>query len=77
MYLVKFLEEKNSTMSDYSLIDNLKDLSNLLSNRDCDLEKGDHSVIYRGEDISEGLLVSMMGQTFDLDGYTASETDSF
>ncbi|XP_065925641.1 uncharacterized protein [Magallana gigas] len=77
MDLVKFLEEKNNTMSDHSLIDNLRDLSNLLSNRDCDLEKGDHSVKYRKGDISEGLLESMMGQTFDLDDFTVNETDSF
>lgn len=45
--LVKFLDENNSTMSDFSLIDNLRNLSNLLSNRDFDLEKGGHSVRYR------------------------------
>lgn len=75
--LAKFLEEKTSTMSDYSLIDNLRDLSNLLSNKACDLEKGDHSVRYSEGDFSEGLLKSIMGQTFDLDGYIVTETDSF
>lgn len=35
MGVVEFLEEKHSTMSDFSLIDNLKDLKNLLSNRNC------------------------------------------
>uniref|UniRef100_K1RIS6 Tripartite motif-containing protein 38 n=1 Tax=Magallana gigas TaxID=29159 RepID=K1RIS6_MAGGI len=34
MDVVEFIEEKHSTMSDYSLIDNLRDLTNLLSNRD-------------------------------------------
>ncbi|XP_065925025.1 E3 ubiquitin-protein ligase TRIM71-like [Magallana gigas] len=77
MDLVKFLEEKHSTMSDYSLIENLRDLSNLLLNRDCDLEKGEHSVKYRKGDINEGLLESMMGQTFDLDDFNVTETDSF
>ncbi|XP_052706609.1 uncharacterized protein LOC128182045 [Crassostrea angulata] len=77
MDLVKFLEENNNTMSDHSLIENLRDLSNLLSNRDCDLDKGDHSVRYRGGGISEGLLVSMMGQTIDLDDFTVTETGSF
>uniref|UniRef100_K1R4R3 Uncharacterized protein n=1 Tax=Magallana gigas TaxID=29159 RepID=K1R4R3_MAGGI len=77
MELVKFLEKKNNTMSDYSLIENIRDLSNLLSNKDCDLEKGDYSVRFRRGDISEGLLESMMGQTFDLDDFTVTETESF
>lgn len=66
MDLVKFLEENNSTMSDFSLIDNLRNLSNLLSNRECDLVEGDHSVRYKRGTISEDLLESMMVQTFDL-----------
>uniref|UniRef100_A0A8W8IYZ2 B box-type domain-containing protein n=1 Tax=Magallana gigas TaxID=29159 RepID=A0A8W8IYZ2_MAGGI len=77
MDLVKFLEEDNSTMSDYSLIDNIRNLSNLLSNRDFYLEKGDYSERYKSGDISEGLLESMMGQTFDLDDFIVIETGSF
>ncbi|XP_065924427.1 uncharacterized protein [Magallana gigas] len=77
MDLVKFLEEKHGTMSDYSLIENLRDLTSLVSNTDIDIEKGDHSVRYRRGDISEGLLESMMGQTFNLDEITVNETHSF
>ncbi|XP_052706488.1 uncharacterized protein LOC128181946 [Crassostrea angulata] len=75
--LVKFLEEKHSTISDYSLIDNLRDLINFVANADNDIEKRGHSVRYRKGDISVGLLESMMGQTFDLNDVTVSETDSF
>ncbi|XP_065928726.1 tripartite motif-containing protein 2-like [Magallana gigas] len=75
--LVEFLEDKHGTMSDYSLIDNLRDLTNLVSNTDSDIERGDHSVRYRGGDISEGSLESIMGQTFDLDDFSVTETDSF
>nr|XP_034309489.1 uncharacterized protein LOC117683771 [Crassostrea gigas] len=67
--LVEFLEDKHGTMSDYSLIDNLRDLTNLVSNTDIDIERGDHSVRYRRGDISEGSLDSIMGQTFDLDDF--------
>uniref|UniRef100_K1PTY3 Uncharacterized protein n=1 Tax=Magallana gigas TaxID=29159 RepID=K1PTY3_MAGGI len=75
---VKFLEDKHSTMSDYCLIDNHRDLmTNLKSNKDSDKEKGYFSARYRGGVINEGILESMMGQTLDLDDITVTETDSF
>lgn len=75
---VKFLEEKHSTMSDYCLIDNHRDLmTNLKSNKDSDKEKGYFSARYRGGVINEGIPESMMGQTLDLDDITVTETDSF
>uniref|UniRef100_A0A8W8MUN2 B box-type domain-containing protein n=1 Tax=Magallana gigas TaxID=29159 RepID=A0A8W8MUN2_MAGGI len=77
MDLVKFLEEKHGTMSDYSLIENLRDLRSLVSNTDIDIEKGDHSVRYRKGDINNVLLESMMGQTLNLDEITVNETHSF
>lgn len=64
-------------MSDYILIDNLRDLSNLISNKDRDIKKENHSVRYRRGDISEGLLESMMGQTLDFDDISVNEIDSF
>lgn len=72
--LVKFLEEKHSTMSDYSLIDNLRDLTSLVSNKDSDLEWGKYAVRYRRGNINEGSIQSMMGHTFDLDNITVTET---
>lgn len=61
-------------MSDLSLIDNLRDLFNLLSNKDSDIETGDYSLRYMGGDINNGLLESMMGQTFDFDDTFLTET---
>ncbi|XP_052704912.1 uncharacterized protein LOC128180798 [Crassostrea angulata] len=74
---VKFLEDKHSIMSDYSLIENLRDLTNLVSNTDGNIEKGDYSLMYREGGIGEELLESMMGHTFDVDDITVTETDSF
>ncbi|XP_065925876.1 uncharacterized protein [Magallana gigas] len=75
--LLKFLEEKHNTMSDYSLIDNLRDLTNLVSNTDSEKEKGDFSLRYKIGHIREGSLESMMGQTFDFDDINVTERDAF
>lgn len=77
MDLVNLLEGKHSTLSDYSLISNLRDLNNLLPNTDSDKENGDHSVRYRRGVISEGLLDSMMGETLYLVSVSVTEADSF
>lgn len=77
MDLVNLLEGKHSTMTRYSLIDNLRNLDNFLPNRDSYNEKGDHSVKYRGGVINEGLLESMMGRTHDLDDISVTEADLF
>lgn len=45
--LCKFLEDKHSTMSDSSLIDNLRDLRRLVSKTNNDVDKGNQSVRYR------------------------------
>lgn len=75
--LVKFLDEKHSTMSDF--IENLRDLTNLVSNTDSDRKGGGHSVRYKRGDISKGFLESILGETFDLDviTVTCTENDSF
>lgn len=77
--LVTFLEQKHSTMSDYSLLDNLRDFPKLMPDIDCDIgrEKDDYSIRYSSWDISEELLQSIMGQTFDLDDICFTEADSF
>lgn len=77
--LVKFLEERHSTMSDFSFIDNLKNLACLTSVRDGDLQRESHLLRYRGGIINEGSLESLMGQTFDLDSIAVEviETKSF
>lgn len=45
----KFPEDKHSTMSDSSLIDNLRDLRRLVSKTNNDVDKGNQSVRYRRE----------------------------
>lgn len=64
-------------MSDYGLIDNLRDLTNLVFERDSEIEMGDHLVEYRRGDISEMLLESMMGQILDWDAITIIERGLF
>lgn len=66
-------------MSDYSLLDNLRDFPKLMPDIDCDIgrEKDDYSIRYGSWDISEELLQSIMGQTFDLDDICFTEADSF
>lgn len=51
--LAKFLEEKYRTMSDYSLIDNLRDGKNLISNNEIDIENKDFL-----RDINKGVLMT-------------------
>lgn len=66
-------------MSDYSLLDNLRDFPKLMPDIDCDIgrEKDDYSIRYGSWDISEELLQSIMGQTFDLGDICFTEADSF
>lgn len=64
-------------MSDYSLIDNLRDLTNLVSTTDRDIGKGGHSVRYRRGEINEKSLEFMMRQTLGLDDINVTERDSF
>lgn len=75
--LLTFLDENYSTMSDYGLIENLRDLTNLVSNTGSGKEKGDYLLEYRRGDISEVLLESMMGQTLDLDAIAITERGLF
>lgn len=64
-------------MSDYGLIDNLRDLTNLVFERDSQIKRGDHLVEYSRGDISEVLLESMMGQILDWDAITITERGFF
>lgn len=65
--LLKFVEEKYRTMSEYSLIDNLRDLVKLVSNTNNDKEKTIFAARYKEGQINETLLKSMMGQISDLE----------
>lgn len=74
--LVKYLEESHATMSDFSLIDNLRNLACLASIREGDIQKEGRLIRYRGWIINEGFLESIMGQTFDLDSIAVDVMDS-
>lgn len=77
MDVVEFMEEKHSTMSDFSLIDNLRDLTNLLSNRDRGIRILGYPLRYEENLIKEDLLKLMMGDIVDLNDITVIESDSF
>lgn len=77
MGVVEFLEEKHSTMSDFSLIDNIKDLKNLLFNRNCGIRIFGYPLRYQEKSIKEELLESFTGEMFDLDDISVIERDSF
>lgn len=64
-------------MSDYCLIDNLRDLANILSTNDGEIDQGNLSTRYRRWDIRKDSVKYMIGQTFDLDGITVTEINSF
>ncbi|XP_061184795.1 uncharacterized protein LOC133192804 [Saccostrea echinata] len=75
--IAKFLEENNSTMSDYGLIDNHKELTQLLSSLDVDIKNCKHSVRYSKGEISDEVMENMIGKTWDLDDISLTEASSF
>lgn len=77
--LVNFIEERHSTMSDLNLIDNLKDLTKLMNNREKKkgLQKENHLVRYNYGHIRDDLLKSMMEHTFCSENIASTETDPF
>lgn len=54
-------------MSEYGLIDNLRDLVKLVSNTNNDKEKTSFAARYKVGQINETLLKSMMGHISDLE----------
>lgn len=52
-------------MSDYCLIYNLRDLANILSTKDGEIDQGNLSTGYRRGDIRKDSVKYMIGQTFD------------
>lgn len=77
--VVNFIEEKRSTMSDLSLIDNLRDLTKLINNREnnISLQKENHLVRYNYSHSRNDLLKSMMGHAFCSENIALTQTDSF
>ncbi|XP_061178366.1 uncharacterized protein LOC133187007 [Saccostrea echinata] len=74
---VKFIEDNKSAMSDYSLIVNHRELTQLLSDLDIDIRESKHSLRYRKGEISDEVLNTMIGKTLDLKDISLTETSSF
>lgn len=77
--LAKFLEENHNTMTDYSLLEKLTDLNNMMSNKGSDNEEEKHLLKYENYGVCKGLLKLMMGQISDLKhtSFCLSEAKSF
>ncbi|XP_062610545.1 uncharacterized protein LOC134272312 [Saccostrea cucullata] len=73
----QFIEENNSTMSDYSLIDNHRDLTKMLSRLEVYKTIYGHSVRFIRGEIKEERLESLVGKTLNLDNIGVSQKDSF
>ncbi|XP_062611770.1 uncharacterized protein LOC134273599 [Saccostrea cucullata] len=74
---VEFMEENNSTMSDYSLIDNLRELTKMLSKLEVNRTNCEHSVRFIRGEINDDLLKSLIGKTTDLDDIGVTQINSF
>ncbi|XP_062568695.1 uncharacterized protein LOC134230852 [Saccostrea cucullata] len=75
--MVKFMEENSSTMSDYGFMDSHRELTKMLSDQDVDIKDCKHSVRYVKGEISDEVLVKMIGKTLDFDDISLTETNSF
>ncbi|XP_062609426.1 uncharacterized protein LOC134271196, partial [Saccostrea cucullata] len=74
---VKFMEDNNVTMSDYSLIDNHRELTQLQPTLDVDLNDCKHSVRYSKGEINDEVLHSLSGKTLYLNDISLTEENSF
>ncbi|XP_061185024.1 uncharacterized protein LOC133193041 [Saccostrea echinata] len=75
---VKFMEDNKSDMSDYSLIDNHRELTQLLSDLNVDIKiDSKQSVRYSKGKISDEVLKNLIGKTLDLNKISLTETSSF
>ncbi|XP_062572774.1 uncharacterized protein LOC134234737 [Saccostrea cucullata] len=75
--IVKFMEENNSTMSDYSLIDNHRELTKMLSELNIHTTNCKHSTRFTRGEINDDLVESLVGKTLHLDSITVTQTNSF
>ncbi|XP_062608664.1 uncharacterized protein LOC134270464 [Saccostrea cucullata] len=74
---VEFMEVNNSTMSDYSLIDNHRELTKMLSELEVHMTNCEHSVRFTRGEIKDDFLNSMVGKTWDLDDTDVTIKNSF
>jgi hypothetical protein len=73
----KFMEENNSTMSDYNLIDNHRELLKLVSAGEEDTKICEYSLRYTRKVPDNEELDSLMGKMLDLEDICITETNSF
>ena len=71
------MREKSGTMTDIILIKAHRELTKVLSTQVNAAQKSDFFLRHEGGDINNTVLESMMGQTFDAEQITVTETDSF
>ncbi|XP_061184998.1 uncharacterized protein LOC133193013 [Saccostrea echinata] len=64
---VEFMEDNNSTMSDYSLIDKQRELTKMLSELEVHMANCEHSVRFTRGEIKYDILKYLVGRTLDLD----------
>ena len=71
------MKEKGSTMTDIILIKTHRGLTKLISTEVDYKRTSEFLLRHEGGNINEAILESMMGQTFDAEQITVTETDSF
>ncbi|XP_062572750.1 uncharacterized protein LOC134234708 [Saccostrea cucullata] len=74
---VKFMEQNISTMSDYSLIDNHRELTNMLSELEVHTTNCEKSLRFTRGEINDDLVESLVGKTLHLDLIAVTQTNSF
>ncbi|XP_062577175.1 uncharacterized protein LOC134239043 [Saccostrea cucullata] len=75
--MVEYMEDNKSSMSDYGLIDNHRELTKILSAQDANFSNFNYSMRYSKGEISDEVLKKMIGKTLDLDDFSLTETNSF
>ncbi|XP_062576262.1 uncharacterized protein LOC134238164 [Saccostrea cucullata] len=74
----EYFTKNNNSMSDYSLIDNHRELTRFLGDiSSFDKKNYKYSMKYRKGEITHGFLDSMIGKTFDFDDIVLAETHTF
>ncbi|XP_062622260.1 uncharacterized protein LOC134283799 [Saccostrea cucullata] len=71
------MEENNSTMSDYIMINNYRESKKMLSELEVHMTNYRHSVRFTRGEINDDLLNSVVGKTWDLDDTGVTFKNSF
>ncbi|XP_061185001.1 uncharacterized protein LOC133193016 [Saccostrea echinata] len=77
VHTVEFMEENNSTMSDYSLIYNIREMTKMLSELEAHVTNCEYSVRYIRGEINDDLFESLVGKTLDLDDIGVTQINAF